>query len=231
MIWVWLTIVSSTGGARALSSNVHLDGSAALTDRTPNCWDPLTVEEAYALLSGLGAQWWIAGGYAIELFVGRAIREHCDLDVVVLRRDQWSVWKLLEGWDYSVAYQGELVQWTAAQRLEPPHSDVWCRETSDGPWRLQVMLLDAESDEWLFKRNRSIRGALSELGLVSSDGVPFLRPEIQLLYKARAETLEKDQRDFEAALPLLDERARRWLRESLRVQFPEGHEWLSALGE
>lgn len=183
------------------------------------------------MLSELGAPWWIAGGYAIELFVGRPIRVHGDLDVVVLRRDQRSVWKFLEGWDCSVAYQGELLQWADAQWLEPPYSDVWCRETSDGPWRLQVILLDAEGDEWLFKRNRSIGGALSELGLVSSDGVPFLRPEIQLLYKARAETLEKDQQDFDAALPLLDERARRWLRDCLRVQFPDGHEWLSALGE
>ncbi|XHC26713.1 MAG: nucleotidyltransferase domain-containing protein [Phycisphaerales bacterium] len=192
-------------------------------------WLPLTVEEAATLLSGLEAPWWIAGGYAIELFAGRAIREHGDLDVVVLRRDQHQIQELLHGWDLRIAYLGELLAWPDSQRLEPPHSDVWCRESSDSPWRLQMMLLDTEGEDWVFKRNRSIRGALSELGSVSSDGVPFLRPEIQLLYKARAETLEKDQLDFDAVLPLLDERARRWLRDCLRVQFPGGHGWLSAL--
>ena len=37
-------------------------------------WQALSVNEVVGLLSGLKIPWWIAGGYAIELFVGKKIR-------------------------------------------------------------------------------------------------------------------------------------------------------------
>jgi hypothetical protein len=39
-------------------------------------------------LAGYDGPWWIGGGWAIDLFVGSSPREHDDVDVVVLRRDQ-----------------------------------------------------------------------------------------------------------------------------------------------
>lgn len=200
-----------------------------MADETIHPWSPLDVEQVSKLLQPFHAPWWIAGGFAIELFVGRTIREHGDIDVVMLRRDQGLIRGVLRGWDCDIAHGGELREWGEGEYLDAPYSDVWCREERGGPWRLQVMLLDTEGEEWVFKRNKAVRGPLAELGLRSGDGVAYLRPEIQLLYKAKTETLEKDQQDFEAASPLLDESARRWLVERLRVQFPEGHAWVGAL--
>lgn len=200
-----------------------------VTDETVNLWSPLSVRQVSALLSDFGATWWIAGGFAIDLFVGEAIREHGDIDVVMLRADQHLIRKAMRSWDCQVAYQGKLHGWDKREYLEPPYSDIWCREVHDGPWRLQIMLLDTDGGEWVFKRNTAVRGKLSEFGLSSRDGVRYLRPEIQLLYKAKVETLAKDQQDFEAALPLLDETARRWLKDMLRAQFPLGHAWIDAI--
>lgn len=54
------------------------------------------------------------------------------------------------------------------------------------------------------------------------DGVPSLRPEVVLHMKARL-AREKDDADFEAAPPLLDEEARAWLRDALELANPDVH--------
>lgn len=63
--------------------------------------------------------------------------------------------------------------------------------------------------------------------LWTQNGIPYLQPEIQLLYKAKG-LRPQDQADFDAALPLLDERRRAWLTDCLRRTLP-GHPWLGSL--
>ena len=59
------------------------------------------------------------------------------------------------------------------------------------------------------------------------DGIRYLQPEIQLLYKARG-LREKDRADFDATLPHLDECRRQWLSDALEQTIP-GHPWLEEL--
>ncbi len=62
-------------------------------------WSPLSVAEIGELFEGVAIPWWIAGGLAIDLFVGHMTRPHHDADVEVLRRDQSMVPAILDGWD------------------------------------------------------------------------------------------------------------------------------------
>jgi hypothetical protein len=57
--------------------------------------------------------------------------------------------------------------------------------------------------------------------------VSFLRPDVQLLYKAKYHR-PKDNGDFENALPLMSEKQRRWLREALQQVHP-ADPWLARL--
>jgi uncharacterized protein (DUF952 family) len=66
-----------------------------------------------------------------------------------------------------------------------------------------------------------------EIGTTTSDGVAFVRPEIALLFKAKA-TRFKDHRDFDRVLPHLDGTARAWLRSALAEAHP-GHAWRERL--
>jgi hypothetical protein len=91
------------------------------------------------------------------------------------------------------------------------------------------MLLDTDGDQWVFKRDPSIRGPLGEIGFRTPDGIPCLRPRIQLLYKAKPETLDKDQSDFDLALPRVAPEDRAWLRRHLETRFPDGHPWIESL--
>lgn len=57
------------------------------------------------------------------------------------------------------------------------------------------------------------------------DGISYLQPEIQLLYKAKG-LRAKDAVDFENTLPHLNERRRAWLCAGLERTLP-GHPWLT----
>jgi hypothetical protein len=191
-------------------------------------WDPAPLSEVASLFSAVAVPWWVAGGYAIELAVGRAFREHGDVDVLVLRRDQQAVQEALASWEWWAADPpGTLRPWRRGELLARGVDDVWCRPSASAPWRIQIMLDEAEGDEWVSRRNPAVRRALTGLGDVSADGIPYLRPEIQLFAKARG-TRPKDEQDFAAALPVLDASRRQWLAHAFRTTFGE-HPWLAGL--
>ena len=56
------------------------------------------------------------------------------------------------------------------------------------------------------------------------EGIPYLAPEIQLLFKSHA-TRHQDQADFESMAPRLDHAARAWLEDALAIDDPH-HPWL-----
>ncbi len=72
------------------------------------------------------------------------------------------------------------------------------------------MVINTDHDQWISRRTTQIRGSLLTLGSVTKDGIPYLAPEIQLLYKAKGLRL-KDEADFARTLPALDEKSRQWL--------------------
>ena len=192
-------------------------------------WEPLSIQEVVELFSGLSVPWWIAGGYAIDLFVGRETRSHGDMDVLIRRDDQLEVQRYLSEWDMHKTQQPGLKPWPIGEFQDRPFDDIWCRRKEDSPWQFQLMFLDTDGDQWVFKRDSSIRGSIDSLGIRASIGVFYIAPEIQLLYKARLETLEKDEFDFQNAVPLMEESACTWLLECLEKQFPGGHTWINQL--
>ena len=81
-------------------------------------------------------------------------------------------------------------------------------------------------DRWTYKRDSRTSLPLDEI-VWTKHGIPYLRPEIQLLHKAPG-LRPKDQADFHAARPLLDDRSLHWLRDAL-ARTHQGHPWLNDL--
>jgi len=79
----------------------------------------------------------------------------------------------------------------------------------------------------LFRSDRRIRRLVEQFCRRSADGVPYVAPEVQLLFKSR-DPQPKDEADLAAARPLLDPAARRWLAAALSLHAP-GHPWLLRL--
>lgn len=190
-------------------------------------WAPLRPTEVLDLLGGGGFPYWIAGGWAIDAFTGRS-REHADIDVTVLARDFAAVRDRLHGYHIWEA-QGSLRPLLPGAAMPDEDGQVWVRRDAASPWLVDLLLTPADGDDWVCKRDRSIRLPLDVIGWTSADGAPYLKPEIVLLMKAKHDQ-PKDRADFDAALPLLDPAARDWLVTGLRSVHP-GHPWLAALGE
>jgi hypothetical protein len=193
-------------------------------------WNPLSVAEVCQLLRAAPFAWGVAGGYAVELFLGRSIRAHDDIDIVVFRDDRQHLYRWLDDWHlYAADPPGTLRLWTAGEWLKPGIHDIWGYERRAQAWQLQVMLMETDGAEWVSRRHPLIRGPKSEM-LVSYQGIPCVRIEVQLLYKAKGNRA-KDRQDFQACVPLLSAEARAWLMDALRLAHPEGHAWLDALAD
>lgn len=202
------------------------DDQGGLTGRP---WAPLSPGAVRDQLGAASAPtWWLAGGYALELFVGRTWRRHADIDVLVLRRHQHAIHRWLPGWEvYAADPPGRLRPWEPQEWLPRQAHDVWCRETSEGPWRLQFMIDEADGDKWVSRRDHRVTRPLTQLGHTSEDQIPYLAPEVQLFYKAQA-ARPKDELDFSVVAPLLSDQQRHWLRRALEVTFPK-HPWMTRL--
>lgn len=198
------------------------------TDIPYSVWQPLSVDAVARLFANAPFGWGLAGGYAVEQFLGAPIRTHSDIDIVVFRDDQrhlqrWlSIWKL-----YAADPPGTLRPWLRGEVLAAPIHDIWGHQRDAEAWELQIMLVDIAGGDWVSRRSAQIRGARDTL-LVAYNGIPCVRIEVQLLYKARG-ARPKDQIDFMACLPRLDSAAKQWLTDALCVLYPDSHPWLAAL--
>ena len=191
-------------------------------------WEPISVPDLLAIFREIDIPWWIGGGRALDLFLGRQTREHTDTDVLILRTDQLIVQEHLRGpWELFKTNQPGLAPCPQTEFLGPPVNCFWVRRPNS-TWAFEVMLMETEGDEWVYRRERSIRGKIAEMGLMTDDGVPYLRPEIQLLYKS-GPNREKDIGDLKLVLPHMSPSSTLWLLDALRTQHPEGHEWIDCI--
>ena len=174
--------------------------------------------------------WWVAGGWAIDLFLGEITREHEDVDIAILRRDEKDFRLYLSSW--------ELWPGMGANKLEdkplliseplPINSEVlWCRPSVSSPWAFEMLTNPMHNENWLFKRDESIVLPIVEMGMTSQVGIPFLKPEIVLLFKAKS-LRNKDQQDFNNCREKLNDISRRWLKTSLEKVHPR-HQWIKEL--
>jgi hypothetical protein len=104
---------------------------------------------------------------------------------------------------------------------------VWCRRTPTSPWVFEMLLNDSNGTDWLFRRDHRVHLPLARIGRMTSDGIPYLVPEIVLLYKAK-NVREHDKQDFESAMSTLGPERRSWLRAALDVVHPD-HPWIERL--
>jgi hypothetical protein len=190
-------------------------------------WQPLSLAEVAGLLDGMPVRWWVAGGWAVDLFVGASTRDHDDVDVAVLRPDQLAVQRHLDGWDLRVAHHGRLAAWATGRPLASDEHGIWARPDPASPWRLELLVDDVVDGQWAYRRNPGVRLPLERLGRRTATGVPYLRPEVVLLYKSR-QPREPDEHDARAAIPRLSGPGRAWLAAAIAADAP-GHHWLPLL--
>ncbi|WP_280456798.1 hypothetical protein [Nocardia carnea] len=190
-------------------------------DRLWRAWSPA---EAAERLSSAPPCWYVAAGWALDLFVGGLGREHSDLEIGVPRARFAEIADALPGYEWDVV--GDGCAWPFPEEAGNQHQ-TWLRDPATGRYHLDVFREPHRDDRWVCRRDPSITLPYDELILHTADDIPYVIPEAVLLFKAKA-CRPKDESDFRHALPALDRSQRSRLAGWLARVHP-GHPWLETL--
>jgi hypothetical protein len=179
------------------------------------------------LMADFGAPWAIAGGWALDLYLGRATREHADIELAIFRQDQSNLRQHLREWTFDKVVEGRRQPWWEVEWLALPIHELHAHPQSDPSHSIEFLLNERTADDWIFRRNPAITLPLDRAIVHAQVGLPVLAPEIVLLFKAKSPA-PKDEADFRFAYPALDHPRRRWLRAALKLCHPS-HPWIEFL--
>jgi hypothetical protein len=183
--------------------------------------------EAGVLFGGAPFRWWVAGGWSVELGA-EPRRFHEDLEVAVPRDALPTVRVWLRDYHLWDTHEAALRYLAPDVSVPADHGQLWLRRDAYSPWLLDLMLTPVTGETWFYKRDARVSRPLDQVIRIGPGGVPYQRPEISLLFKARRR-LEKDELDFAAVVPELDASDRAWLRDAITLTEPAGHPWLARL--
>lgn len=190
-------------------------------------WAAWRPEEIARRLSGVSAPWYVAAGWSIDLFLGRETRVHDDLEIAVPHSRFGEVAAALPGMEMFVI--GDGIAWplaSAGSAFEREHQ-TWIREPESGLWRLDIFREPSADGQWVCRRDERIRLPYDRAIQRTTAGIPYCRPQITLLFKAKARR-PKDDADFANVVPHMDAGSRRWLADALRIVAPD-HPWICGL--
>ena len=192
-------------------------------------WDAWRPERIAELFAAVDLPWFVAAGWAIDLFLGGERREHSDLEVAVPNTRFDELADVLAPFEVCVITgqaEATLLE-QARDRLMDTHQ-TWIREPATGRWRFDLFREPSDGDTWICRRDPAIRLPYGDVIEWTADGIPYGRPEVVLLFKAKRSHEEKNRDDFDATLPRLDGARREWLYGALERIHP-GHPWLAEL--
>jgi hypothetical protein len=191
-------------------------------------WDAWRPEQVTAMLAGVDVPWCVAGGWALDLFRGEQTREHGDLEIAVPGTPEafGAVHAALAGYAFEVVGSGR------AWPLDSPAFGVmyqtWVSDPATGVYRLDIFREPQRDGAWVCRRDEEITLPYQQVICHTAAGIPYLAPEIGLLFKAKWADLDKNKADFAGAVPLLTAPAAAWLSWALQRIHP-GHPWLAEL--
>ena len=193
-----------------------------------------SLKEVSDLLKPCPQQWWIAGGWAIDGFLGGVTRKHGDVDVAILQREEAALRSYLDSQGIEVwpgLGNGQALDSPIhpGEQLPSGTKVLLCRTSPKDDWSFECLINKTDENEWVFFNDDRVRRPLTEIGFVGQDDIPYLNPEIVLLYKAKNRR-DKDEYDFTLAAPRLSKQARSWLAVSVGIVHPD-HSWPSHLGQ
>lgn len=187
-------------------------------------WDAWTPGEVARRLSSVAAPWYVAAGWALELFTSDAAREHGDLEIGVPDAQFGDIVAAIPEFEWDVVGDGQV--WPYPEQLASQHQ-TWLRDPNTGRYRVDVFREPHVDDHWVCRRDASITLPYSELILRTGEGIPYAAPEVALLFKAK-HLREKDIVDFQRVLPSMDQTRRSRLADWLARIHP-GHHWIETL--
>ena len=213
------------------------------------------LKSASQVMGNMNAKWCFAGGWAIDLFLGKESRPHKDLDIVVFKNEINEVISYMKskGWRIETPTRQGFLPVTEENVSELEMDNMWCmneaypldylkvdeqgscnfyqyeREVQEEFDFLEVLLNSTEDGYFIYEQNPSVRLEMSR-AIFENNGLPYLAPEIVLLYKSKYLS-EDNQADFDLVTAKLNSEQIKWLKEALTNEYGSDHPWAMELSE
>jgi hypothetical protein len=184
-----------------------------------DAWDPPTIADH---LRDVASTWCVVGGWALDLFIGEQTRDHEDLEIAVPQDGFDQVRVALAGYEFFTAGSGRLWPLDTSDPTFTEHHQTWVRDPATNTWKVDVMREPGRGATWVCRRDTRITRPYADVILHDARAIPYLRPEIVLLFKGK-EPRAKDDRDFARAAPLLVTQDKSWLATSIADAYGSSH--------
>lgn len=214
------------------------------------------VKKTRAILQPANFDWCICGGFAIDLFHGAETRKHIDVDVCAFweNRNDIIMFMKNKGWTvYEPCGNDKIHLISDINDQKILKNNIFCVKTGNTSFHvtdlgddmfnctidrvepndldfLEFLFNRRDNDNFIYGRNPDIKRGLSK-AIFRSGNIPYLSPEITLLYKSTNTDNADYQHDFDITFNKMDAESKMWLIDSLKVCFPQGHKWLQWVKE
>lgn len=129
------------------------DEIEALDSRWSSCWTPSEVAQR---LAGIGTPWYVAAGWALDLFRGRQTRVHGDIEVAIPAARFPEVRCRFPGYVFDAVGSGRIWEDATPEALAAVHQ-TWLRDPATGDYLLDVFREPHDGDTWICRRDERIR--------------------------------------------------------------------------
>lgn len=210
------------------------------------------VYEANDILVNQSFEYAFGGGFAIDLFLGYESRKHGDIDISAYWSERDNIIKYMQSLGYEVYEMlggGKChhitnidLQFKAKRNIfcckddcelvklyETDEEDIYYIEFYHiGQTKLNFIefLFNEKSDsDFIYARNSEIKRNLKD-AILYSESIPYLAPEICLLYKSTDIEREGYQQDYDLAIKAMNAEQIAWFNHALALANPDGHKWM-----
>jgi len=219
-------------------------------------WHPWLPVEVARRLEGTSANWAVVGGWAVDLFLKSHSRQHEDIEIAVPRTELSLLMPHFTDCELFQVGDGEVRRMRTSDPVPEAIHQIWVVERTTGHYRLDIMFEPGDEEPtWTYVwglgdladvlvlsgRLDEAEDLYAEVERIAAEtlrvpraevttrrnNIPFLSPEIVLLFKAKTER-DKDRDDFQRCLHHLTSDRRIWLRSALERFFPDCS-WLGSL--
>jgi len=169
------------------------------------------------IMDKFGFPWFVAGGWAIDLFLNRETRVHEDIEIGIYRKNQMQLYRFFEKHkkyyidNRSRIGKHERRAWNK-EYLQLPIHQLYVEYES---MEIEILLNERDDTSWIYRRDREVRRDESKVIQFTDDRIPYLCPEIVLLYKTK-EMRDKDRDDASNAIVKMTESQKEWLVDSVK---------------
>lgn len=188
-------------------------------------------------MAGYDGRWALCGGWAVDAWLGRELREHHDVDFAVFHDEQRMLFEHIASWEpigHDDNVPGATKEpWTGRWLAMPAH----IHARREGDFEPEFHLNVRAGGRWVMNEASGLSLPMNQAVTRAAWGFEVVTPAVLVYYKAAPPTWRgeprtaprpHDEADFELALPLLSPTERRWVRDAIAAVEP-AHPWLARL--